>query len=87
MLLSSSAQRSIADLTSASSKREPMVFRGSAKSITCGWMLSLCNEAMAAAKCSSPMFRRVDLNSQTTLHCLLTEEEKAVSVQRPNDCG
>ena len=50
VMLSFSSQRSNADLTSASSKREPMVFRGSAKSITCGWMLSLCNEAMAAAK-------------------------------------
>ena len=33
------------------------------------------------------MFRRVDLNSQTTLHWLLTEEDKPVAVQRPNDCG
>ena len=53
----------------------------------CGWMLFRCDEAMTIAKLSLPTYRRVEVNSKSTLNWLPTEEEKPVTLQRPNDCG
>ena len=55
-------------------------------SMACVWMLFRCDEAMAVVKWSLPLFRRADVNSQTTLNWLPTEEEKPGTLQRPNDC-